>query len=74
MGLLPFKAFAALLFLLFSWQLFDSLRRMEVRMRRGSGVRSDERPKLFWALIALQCWAIFFSLAAVIFIPYSAAR
>ena len=67
--LLGFRLFAAAVLVVLSWQLFQSLRRMAVRMRGGSWVCRDQQPKLFWSLIAFQCWMIFIFLGVLFFLP-----
>ena len=37
---------------LIGWQLIEALRTMEIKMRGGGVVRTDERPKVFWLIIA----------------------
>jgi hypothetical protein len=64
------KIFVALVMLpLFGWQLFNCLRTMEVRLRGGTTIYRHERPRLFWVLVGINCWGIFFAVAALFYLP-----
>jgi hypothetical protein len=52
--MLPFAIFGGFGLVLLGWQMFESLRTMEIRMRGGAVIRRNEKPKLFWLIIALQ--------------------
>jgi hypothetical protein len=67
--LIVWKAFLSLVLVLLSWQLFNCLRAMEMPMRGGGRISRRDRPKLFWSLVALQCWVIGGFLAVLMFFP-----
>jgi hypothetical protein len=56
--LIVWKAFLSLVLVLLSWQLFNCQRAMEMPMRGGGRISRRGYPKLFWSLVALQCWVI----------------
>jgi hypothetical protein len=58
-----------LAFVLMSFKLFNSLRRMEIQMGMGVVVLRYESPSLFWFVIAFQCLLIG-ALLAIIYAPF----
>jgi hypothetical protein len=57
-------------FALIAWELFGSLRTLEVRMRGGGVVSRQEKPTLFWVLIAGQCWVLALTFAFLMWVIF----
>ena len=58
-----------LVFALLSCKLFNSLRKMEIRMGMGVVLLRYESPSLFWFVIAFQCLQIG-ALFAIIYVAF----